>query len=226
MTTNEQAYIDIHRRNVNNIIASAINDTTLNQIVETDLYGSHISNRKSASFQRYYFAMLNNEQEYYSSTTFFKEFKKQYSLQGIDNAYLARLESRKKEILQYIREGKLAQLYFDVFKRSSIMQRSGLIEKDLGSFFAKLVHTFKPDEYCALDNPIKDYFGLRKESFFMAFTIISTVYKQWASDNEGLMKVIREKFIAIDSEKQIQHESLTDLKVLDLIFWSKANITE
>jgi hypothetical protein len=226
MTTNEQVYIDIHRRNISNIIATAINDSTLDHVVKTDLYGSHVSNKKSASFQRYYFTTINNEQKYYSSGNFFNEFKKQYSLQGIDNAYLAKLESRKKEILQYIREDKLAQLYFDVFKKSSIMQRSGPVEKDLGSFFAKLVHTFKPDEYCALDNPIKDYFGLKKESFFIAFSIVSAEYKKWATDNAELMAAVRKKFIALDSGKQMSHELLSDLKILDLIFWSKANITE
>ncbi len=96
-------------------------------------------------------------------------------------------------------------------------------KKTLVHFFAKLVHTFRPDEYCALDNPIKNYFGLKKESFFISFFIISVEYKHWATDNKKLLKVIREKFKQADKKGILQHDKLTDLKLLDLIFWSKAN---
>ena len=146
-----------------------------------------------------------------------------YSLQGVDNNNLDDLERHKKEILENIRSEKLAQLYFERFNKVKIKHGKGFKEKDLGSFFAKLVHTFRPNEYCALDNPIKNYFGLKKESFFISFFIISFVYKHWATDNNKLLKTIRKELQLADKKDILQHNKLTDMKLLDLIFWSKAN---
>jgi hypothetical protein len=223
MNDNEQKYISTLKHTVYDRISANINENTIDEIVKTDLVKSHLDDKVSADFQDYYFLTLDNEKIYNSSTDFFRQFKKRYSLQGIDNNYLDKLEGLKKEILKNIRADKLAQLYFDTFNKAVIKHGKDFKEKDLGSFFAKLVHTFRPDEYCALDNPIKNYFGLKKESFFISFFIISFEYKHWATDNKKLIKIIRVKFKQADKKGILQHDKLTDLKLLDLIFWSKAN---
>lgn len=223
MNDNEQKYISTLKQTVYGRISADINEKTIDEIVKTDLEKSHLDDKVSADFQDYYFLTLDNEKLYNNSTDFFRQFKKRYSLQGIDNNYLDKLEGLKKEILKNIREDNLTQLYFDTFNKAVIKHGKGFIEKDLGSFFAKLVHTFRPDKYCALDNPIKNYFGLKKESFFISFFIISVEYKHWATDNKKLLKIIREKFKQADKKGIFQHDKLTDLKLLDLIFWSKAN---
>lgn len=223
MNDNEQKYLSTLKQTVYNQISTDINERTFDEIVKTDLVKSHIDDKVSAGFQDYYFLTLDNEKLYYSSADFFRQFKKRYSLQGIDNNYLDKLEGLKKEILKNIRADKLAQLYFDTFSKAVIKHGNDFKEKDLGSFFAKLVHTFRPDEYCALDNPIKNYFGLKKESFFISFFIISVEYKHWATNNKKLINIIREKFKQADKKGVLQHDKLTDLKLLDLIFWSKAN---
>jgi len=222
MIDNIKKYISTLKQTVYDQISADINDKTIDSVVENDLVKSHLDDKVSAGFQDYYFLTLDNEKLYYSSTDFFRQFKKRYSLQGIDNNYLDKLEGLKKEILKNIRADKLAQLYFDTFNKAVIKHGKDFKEKDLGSFFAKLVHTFRPDEYCALDNPIKNYFGLKKESFFISFFIISVEYKHWATDNKNLLNIIREKFKQADKKGVLQHDKLTDLKLLDLIFWSKA----
>ncbi len=223
MSNNEEKYISKLKQIVYDHISADIKEKAVDKIVKIDLVNSHIEDKASAGFQDYYFLILNNEKLYNYSNDFFRQFKKRYSLQGIDNNYLDKLERHKKGILHKIREDKLAQLYFDIFHKVVIKHGKGSREKDLGSFFAKLVHTFRPDEYCALDNPIKNYFGLKKESFFISFIIISAAYKQWAQDNKKLIDIVREKFIQADKNGAIQHDRITDLKLLDLIFWSKAN---
>ena len=223
MNDNEQKYISTLKQTVYDRVSADINEKTIDEIVKTDLIKSHLDDKVSAGFQDYYFLTLDNEKLYNSSTDFFRQFKKRYSLQGIDNNYLDKLEGLKKEILKNIRADKLAQLYFETFNKAIIKHGKDFKEKDLGSFFAKLVHTFRPDEYCALDNPIKNYFGLKKESFFISFFIISVEYKHWATDNKKLLKIIREKFKQADKKGILQHDKLTDMKLLDLIFWSKAN---
>lgn len=223
MTDNEQKYISILKQSVYDCISADINERTIDQIVKNDLVKSHLDDKVSAGFQDYYFSTLDNEKLFLSSTDFFRQFKKRYSLQGIDNNFLDRLKTDKKEILKNIRADKLAQLYFDTFNKAEIKHGKGFKKKDLGSFFAKLVHTFRPDEYCALDNPIKNYFGLKKESFFIAFFIISVEYKHWATDNKQIIKTLKHRFKQADKDEVIKHNLLTDLKLLDLIFWSKAN---
>lgn len=223
MNDNEKKYISTLKQTVYNQISADFNDKTIDDVVENDLVKSHLDDKISAGFQNYYFLTLDNEKLYYSSTDFFRQFKKRYSLQGIDNNYLDKLEGLKNEILKNIRADRLAQLYFDIFNKAVIKHGKDFKEKDLGSFFAKLVHTFRPDEYCALDNPIKNYFGLKKESFFISFFIISDEYKHWATENKKILKLIRQKFQQVDNKKVLQHDKLTDLKLLDLIYWSKAN---
>jgi hypothetical protein len=223
MNDNVRNYISNFQQSVYDRITLDINEKTIDETVKFDLVKSHLDDTDSANFQNYYFLILDNEKLYYSSTDFFRQFKKMYSLQGVDNNNLDDLERHKKEILENIRSEKLAQLYFERFNKVKIKHGKGFKEKDLGSFFAKLVHTFRPNEYCALDNPIKNYFGLKKESFFISFFIISFVYKHWATDNNKLLKTIRKELQLADKKDILQHNKLTDMKLLDLIFWSKAN---
>jgi len=204
-------------------ISVEINNKTINQIISGCLK-FHIDDKKSADFQKYYFLTVENEEEFFNRPDFFRKFKKQYSLQGINNSFLDSLETKKKEIMRYINKDKLINLYFDKFYQIKIKQKSGIVTKDLNSFFAKLVHTFRPADYCALDNPIKKYFGLNNESFIISFFIISRVYKTWAIDNKKSIEIIRKGFREIDRDGIMNHEKITDLKLLDLIFWKKANI--
>ncbi len=223
MNNNEENYISTLKQKVYDRILVDINDKTVDKIVKKDLVKSHIDDKVSVGFQHYYFSTLDNEELYFNSTDFFRQFKKQYSLQGIDNNYLNKLEKQKKEILIKIREDSLVQLYFDTFNKVVIKHGKNFREKDLGSFFAKLVHTFRPNEYCALDNPIKEYFGLRKESFMISLFIVSEEYIHWATDNKKLLATVRQQLKQADSNGIFQHDKITDLKLLDLIFWSKAN---
>ena len=223
MTDNVQIYITTLKKGVYELISKEINEITIYEVIQNDLVKSHLEAKESDKFQKYYFNMINNEQSYFESTDFFKQFKKNYSLQGIDNDFLNKLEGSKEVILKQIRTDNLAQLYFDIFRKAEIKHGKGFREKDLGSFFAKLVHTFRPNEYCALDNPIKNYFGLKKESFFIAFHVISLEYKHWSSENGNLLETTRKKLKQADKETNLNHEKITDLKLLDLIFWSKAN---
>ena len=98
-----------------------------------------------------------------------------------------------------------------------------VVSKNLGSFFTKLVHTFVPDRFCALDNPIRKYFGLGSESFYIAFIVISTAYREWASENSDLMQQIRTE-LEHNEIGQPFSDKMTDLKLLDLIFWHQTQI--
>ena len=190
--------------------------------VAREAFSFHFSDKNSITFQDYYIATITNRQHFLSSKDFFREFKKMYSLQGIDGAYLQRLESEKNVLLSQLDANNLTDLYIDHFAYASIQHGTAVRTKNLGSFFAKFVHTFRPEEYCALDNPIKDYLGLSREGFYLSFLLVSAAYKSWLDENIPIVTQIREQ---LDSTKTGERYSshMTDLKLLDLIFWLKAN---
>lgn len=223
MTKNLSIYIEKLNESVFKIISEEINDRTIHKIVKDDLYDGHIKNIRSLNFQNYYFKSLQNETFYFNTTDFFRQFKSQYSLQGIDNSFLDGLERRKTEIINKISSDKLVDLYFSTFNKAKLKYRGTYRERNLGSFFTKLVHTFRPSDYCALDNPIKNYFGLEKESFFISFFIVSDVYKKWSKDNSQIVDQIRTGFQQLDTNNMVQHSKITEIKLLDLIFWTKAD---
>ena len=218
----EMQYFDDLRIAVEKIISEDINEEKLPSIINDDL-AFHFNDKSSSNFQQFYFKSINNSNYYFNSNDFFRKFKQNYSLLGITNQYLDFLEENKNEILNLINKNELSKLYSKYFSKAEIKQKNGIVKKRLGSFFVKLVHTFQPNKYCALDNPIKDYFGLENESFFVAFIIISESYNKWIKGNKSLIKNIRKNIKEIDSNEIFKFEKLTDLKILDLIFWRKAN---
>ena len=218
----ETSYINYLKESVYRQIDEEIQLSTIDEVLNKYLI-KNIVNVKSRKFQIYYFETINNEELYLKSNNFFKLFKSQYSLQGIDNDFLDRLETKKIDILNLIRQNEIEKLYFENFRTAILKRKEKFQSAELTSFFAKLVHTFNPHNYCALDNPIKNHFKLNKESFYLSFLIISSQYKRWCSENQSIIAIIRHELKTLDSENIIDFEKLTDLKLLDLIFWSKAN---
>jgi hypothetical protein len=217
----EISYINYLKKAVYNQISDEVQLPKIDEVVNQFLAKS-IINPRSAKFQHYYFQTINNE-EFYLNNIFFKQFKSQYSLQGIDNDFLNHLEDKKLDLLNLIRNDEIEKLYLHNFRAAVLKRKEKVQYSDLTSFFAKFVHTFNPQNYCALDNPIKNHFKLNKESFYLSFLIISSQYKKWCEENQSIIELIKSELKAIDSENIIDFDKLTDLKLLDLIFWSKAN---
>jgi hypothetical protein len=182
----------------------------------------HFSDKTSLAFQDYYVATIANRQHFLNSKDFFLKFKKMYSLQGIDRAYLGSLERQKESLLDHLDRNDLVAIYLDYFAYASIRHGSKFVTKNLASFFAKFVHTFKPADFCALDNPIKNYFGLSREGFYLSFLMISSAYQSWISENVPLMTQVRHQLELHETARRYSSK-MTDLKLLDLIFWLKAN---
>jgi hypothetical protein len=215
------SYMDISKENVKQRISLLLSDNNTKRVSQ-ESFAFHFADENSLSFQKYYVQSIANRDAFLSSNNFFRIFKQKYALQGIDNNFLDTLENQKNIILRHIDDNNLAILYFNFFANAKLQHGETTINKNLGSFFSKLVHTFCPDKFCALDNPIKNYFGLGKESFYVAFIIVSNAYQEWANENYILMPQIRNEF---DNNPIANPYSLkmTNLKLLDLIFWYEAN---
>jgi hypothetical protein len=214
-------YLDTLKGKVKIKISSLLtdNDTV---IIARNAFKDYFGNTKSSAFHNYYYETISNKKIFMSDPDFFGKFKQQYSLQGIDRGYLKLLEDNKTEILQLIEADKISILYFKFFAEVLIQHGNGSKRKSLGSFFAKLVHTFAPDKYCALDNPIRQYFGLEKESFFISFIVISEAYNEWSVENSAIMDKIKFELGTYAKQKP-SNSNMTNLKLLDLIFWYQAN---
>jgi len=211
-------YLETLKQSVKKKISVLLN----NQTISKDAFDFHFKDELSLLFQHYYLESINNRQNYFGTSNFFRVFKQKYALQGIDGSHLARLEREKETILQLINNRELSELYFSFFANVRLKHGAKFVNKNLGSFFTKLVHTFMPDEFCALDNPIKNHFGLGGESFYIAFIIVSNAYREWVSENSNLMQQIR---LELERNKAGQPFStkMTDIKLLDLIFWYQVN---
>lgn len=180
----------------------------------------HFSDARSLRFQDYYVRVTNNQTYFLQQDGFFRVFKTQYSLQGIDGRHLELLESNKRKLLRCITQDRIVLLYRQYFADATILHKGLPVKKNLGSFFAKFVHTFNPVMYCALDNPIRELLGLKRESFFQSFLAISAAYRTWISKFPHSMEVVR---AAVPESAQRYSNQMTDLKLLDLVFWQRAN---
>jgi len=224
MVKHLDAYIDKLINSVYKKISEDLSEASI--YIEASDIMIHTKEPKLIAFHKYYLQIKSNKNAFTSSNIFFRDFKRHYALQGISNYYLdKKLEKHKAEILKLIEEDRLFDLYFTFFKKAEIQkENSPPIIKSLGSFFTKLVHTFNPSNYCALDNPIKEYFGLKTEGFYISFLIISYAYKNWITANSNLVKLLRQYIVENDVNNFLQSSELTDFKILDLIFWTKVNL--
>lgn len=174
-------------------------------------------------FHKYYLRTINNRLYFLCKDNFFLEFKGQYALQGMTADLCKGLEEKKRIILESIDQGALVRIYSDYFENVQVIYKGIPVFKTFSSFFTKLVHTFAPADYCALDNPIKKLFDLESESFFFAFLIISRAYKEWAAENNVLIQELRQKISGYDRKNILHFNELTDIKLLDMVFWTRAN---
>ncbi len=222
MNTQLNLYANILSDSVFRKISDAISsDTGCHWAIEKIKF--HFNNPRSSKFQEYYFSILSDSQNFLADENFFGKFKQQYGLQGITNEYLSMLEISKSAILKLIEGGRLAELYYNYFSRALVRRGDSYKEINLGSFFTKLVHNFLPGDYCALDNPIKDGFGLKNEGFFLSFIVISDAYKNYSVSNQKGITEIRNQIFEMDKKNLFKKDKLTDIKLLDLIFWSDTN---
>lgn len=163
---------------------------------------------------RYYSSITDNE-EVYLADGFFHSFKKHFTLHGLSNQFLEHLETNKDEIRMLLKKGDLDVLYFRFFQQDEP-------EKYLGSLFTHLVHAFFPHQYCPLDVQLKEYFNLRRDSYYIAMYIISKAYLQVAARHPEWIILLKHTLMQLDEYGTFREEQITDIKLLDLFCRMKA----
>lgn len=218
MTTELKPYIDKLIESVNKQINDCLSNKTDDALIEEHftnriLYENNTRNH-FRNFQEYYFRTINNTEAFLSPENFFIEFRKRYSILGITKDGLDKLEQNKHLILNLIQQDNLSELFFQHFKTENA---------HYGSLFTKIVHTFNPENYCAVDIPIRVFFGLQHESYFVCLIVISSAFKIWANDHKQRMDDLRIALENADKNNLLQSCRVTDIKLLNIIFWSLAN---
>jgi hypothetical protein len=146
-----------------------------------------------------------------------------YSLQGIDNSFLDQLEKEKINIHESFKKGQYFEIYQKHFYIAKIKYGKSYKEKELGSFYSKLLSTLGPDEFTALDQPVKNYLGLGKESFIVAYSIINDCYRSTVAEKKIFFSEIRKRWKLKNTKNKTRIDNISDLKLIDLIMWYKAN---
>jgi hypothetical protein len=190
-----------------------------NRYLESD----YKSVTKFKAFHKYYFEIGTKPE----AEKFFNTFKGQYSLQGVSEEYMLRLNKALPEIKRLIANDDLVTLYFTYFFQvSSKVKNNADGAKTHGSFFTKLVHTFNREGYTPLDNPMRDHFKLQNESFFIAMLIVSKAFKLWCDSYRTQADELKKELALAMTKGEIgpiSASDITDMKLMDTIYWAIAN---
>lgn len=204
-------------------LSSKITTYAINNLCRTNLK-FHLADSGSLKFQLYWQKLVFYHDYYNRKDHFFREFKQMYSLQGIDNDYLDFLEKNKQNIKALFKNKNYFEIYEQYFSKAQIRRKDNKKEKELGSFYTKLMNAFDPHQFTALDNPIKNYFGFKSEGFFISYCIINEAYHHFIETNKNIFILIRNEFLQFDKEDKLKMSSIPELKIIDLIFWYEANV--
>lgn len=186
------------------------------KIIEKD-FEDYDSEKLIKLFREYLKDEMSKEfNEYYNQTVLDKEkinfgtFSYQWSLHLRRNHidYLNKnYELLKKEII----EKKDINLFYQKFG----IDENGRRNK---SFCCKLFHTFLPNEFIPLDNPIKDHFELGKFDFLLCEEIVRKGYLMFISKNQEKIKLIRD-ILSKEEFKFFRVKELSDIRLLDMMYW-------
>lgn len=216
------SYLKVRRIELLSKINDIVNTETLDEIADNIFRDQFLNERGLIRGHTYYLEITRQKTKIIRQHNFMHTFKKRYGLQYIDRACLDNFEANKKYILNNIVKRPF-KIYNDFFASVRVIQNGQETRKKLTSFFTKLAHTISPDQFSALDNPIRAYFGIKNESFFVSYALLNETYTVWIRKNKRLMKQLRSKIESHDVNDTLKLDTLEDLKLLDMIFWFKAN---
>lgn len=190
------------------------------------------SGRKFNAYLQFYYELMQDANDHFINDEFFSSFIHHYSLRGIDKKTIGALNSSKKEIKELIDNDELVKLYFMYFHEVNTAGKT----KSLGSFFTKLVHTFKPEEITQIDIGLKKHFKLEHESYFISMIVVSAAFLRFSEgEPDTLLKLQKhlsgilpeiDKFYSCKCHKgkRVVEISTTqkNLFTLNFIFWLKS----
>lgn len=216
------SYYQARQRQLFIKIDEIINPQTLEAIAQNIFANNYLIKRGLIRGHRYYLEVTGQIRRIKRQPRFMHTFKRRYGLQYIDTGCLDYLEANKKYIINNVVKRPF-KVYSTFFAQACVIQNGEEKRKKLTSFFTKLAHTVSPSHFSALDNPIRKYFKIDNESFFVSYALLNDTYSQWISKRKGVIKKLRNLISDHDNDNLLRVYDLEALKILDMIFWFKAN---
>lgn len=213
-------YLSILSRRVEKKIEDLLNDKSVEYISNVS-FQSRLKNPKFKAFQRFYFSDTVEFED-----DFFNTFRTRYALQGVDSRYLKMLNEHKSTIKELLINDDVVELYFTYFHQQEMSYGRSFRKKNLGSFYTKLCHTFNKEKYTPMDNPMRHHFGLNNESFPISMIVVSNGFKGWCNSNRKLTEQLKLHIadeISTELQIPIAASGITDMKLMDMIYWSVSN---
>ncbi|QEH40022.1 hypothetical protein [Chitinophaga sp. XS-30] len=215
-------YMEKIKNEISSKIDEVINNRTIKSLSRDVFKRGLIDNKKKMGFHKKYLEITGKKEAIEIKKKFFSDFRHLYGLQYMDSGFIHKLERKKNEIIKLIGSCPF-QAYEKYFHQAKITEKECVKRKNLMSFFTKLSHTIHPKRCSAMDNQIKRYFGLRKEGFFFSYCLINESYLTWIKNNRPKLAMIKDIVRNLDAENALKISAVSDLKILDMIFWFKAN---
>jgi len=222
--TSSESYIELSVESCIQKLDEDFKKENRDRIIKQTLKALNNENGRVFKFMKFYEEIISDNVNYFKGRKdSFRQFTKEYSIQGLTLGYLNFLETKKIEILDLLKKKELLELYKKYFYKQEIKNKKGIHQKSFGSFYSKLVHTFHPEEYTALDNSIKKSFGLNREGFFISFLAVSRAYRQFVVNNNSVIEGIKNEIQSSPKSDFLNFKLISDLKLIDLILWVKEN---
>jgi hypothetical protein len=202
----------------------------LNNLVSVDMHSNFYHKFVDADPETF-------KKNYFETPDFFKRFGAVYPAQLTPSDYYANLELHKEHIFNLITAAdtskfapeELQELYRCYFAKKPV----DLPRRHMNFSYTSLLHVFYPERFTSVNNPVINYFkditknntdiNLNDFDFICWSRLLSQAYRNWAESNPNIIRRLRALFKENDPDGLIYNDKLTDIKVLDLIFWARTN---
>ncbi|UZE94286.1 MAG: hypothetical protein IB618_01810 [Candidatus Pacearchaeota archaeon] len=172
------------------------------------LFREYFKDKRSIDFVKYYNKTVLDKEKIN-----FGMFSNKWALH-LRKSHIDYLDKNYKLLKKEILNKKNIYLFYKKFG----IDKSGRRNK---SFCCKLFHTFLPNEFIPLDNPIRNHFKLKNfnsDHHLWCEKIIRNGYLIFISKNKEKIKLIKE--VLSDKESEFfRIKELSDIRLMDMIYW-------
>lgn len=141
----------------------------------------------------------------------FGEFKHRWAIQGMTKDVIEFFEKNQDKLKEEIITKKDIKSFF---RKYCTQKRREWV------FCSKLFHTFLPDMFPPVDNPIMNNFNLKKENLIDRILIVKRAYELFIKNNVDFIKMIR-RVLSKNKFSYLRVNELSDIRLLDMYYWVK-----
>ena len=139
----------------------------------------------------------------------FGEFKRQWAIQGMSAEVYRYFDENYDKLREEILNKKDIRSFFKEYCTK---------KRKEAAFCSKLFHTFLPEQFPPIDNPIKGEFSLKREDPIESILVIKKGYDLFVKKNPDKMKLVRQ-ILSKPKFSFLRIQELSDIRILDMFYW-------